>query len=128
MNQKVAPPSGLFSTQMRPRLSTPGGGQFYPEPDFNPLVGFNVQGAVGKRRWTLNDSERARTSIEELVFDEGPNNTGAVYLRDFQTSFPPANFSTVDAEITIGTGEMPDDLTGAASLVETPVGSGRWRL
>jgi hypothetical protein len=110
------------------KLSTPVGGQFYPSPDFNPLSGFNVQGALGKRRWTLNDSERARTSIERLVFDENPNNNGSVFLRDFRTNLADADFSTVNVEITIGTGAAADKLTGTASMVEKPAGSGSWRL
>lgn len=63
------------------KLSTPGGWQFYPEPDFNPLNGFDVQGRAPKRRWTLNDGERARTGIERLVFDEDPNNSGGIFPR-----------------------------------------------
>ncbi len=34
------------------------------------------QGRAPKRRWSLNDAERARTGIEQLLIDEGPNNTG----------------------------------------------------
>ena len=109
------------------RLSTPAGGHFYPSPDFNPLVGFTVQGPAGKRRWTLTDSERARAGIEQLVFDEGPQGTGAVSLRDVRTTIPPADYSSVFVEITIGTGATADSLTGTASLVQRPVGSGRWR-
>jgi hypothetical protein len=110
------------------KLSTPAGGQLYPSPDFNPLNGFNVQGAVGKRRWTLNDSERARTGIERCDFDENPNNNGSVFLRDFRASLADADFSTVNVEITIGTGATADKLTGIASMVEKPAGSGSWRL
>lgn len=110
------------------KLSTPVGGQFYPSPDFNPLNGFNVQGAVGKRRWTLNDSERARTGIERCDFDENPNNSGSVFLPDFRASLADADFSTVNVEITIGTGAAADKLTGTASMVEKPAGSGSWRL
>jgi hypothetical protein len=110
------------------KLSTPVGGQFYPSPDFNPLNGFNVQGSLGKRRWTLNDSERARTGVERLVFDENPNNSGSVFLRDFRAGLADADFSTVNVEITIGTGATADKLTGTASLVQKPAGSGSWRL
>jgi hypothetical protein len=110
------------------QLSTPGGGQFYPSPDFNPLNGFDVQGAVGKRRWTLNDAERLRTGIERCNFDEHPMNSGSVFLRDFRTNLADANFSTVNVEITIGTGAAEDKLTGTVNLVEKPLGSGRWRL
>jgi hypothetical protein len=110
------------------KLSTPAGGQFYPSPDFNPLNGFDVQGVAGKRRWTLNDSERARTGIERLVFDENPNNSGSVFLRDFRANLADADFSTVNVEITIGTGATADKLTGTASLVQKPAGSGSWRL
>jgi hypothetical protein len=110
------------------KLSTPAGGQLYPSPDFNPLNGFNVQGAVGKRRWTLNDSERARTGIERCDFDENPNNNGSVFLRDFRANLADADFSTVNVEITIGTGATADKLTGTASLVQKPAGSGSWRL
>jgi hypothetical protein len=110
------------------RLSTPGLGVFYPVPDFNPLAGFTVQGAPGKRRWTLTDAERARSGIEQLVLDEGGNNTGSISLRDFRAALPDANFSTVNVEIIIGTGVTADRLTGTASLVEKPAGSGRWSL
>lgn len=110
------------------KLSTPAGGQFYPSPDFNPLSGFDVQGAAGKRRWTLNDSERARIGIERLVFDEDPNNNGSIFLRDFRANLADADFSTVNVEITIGTGATADKLTGTASLVQKPAGSGSWRL
>jgi hypothetical protein len=110
------------------KLSTPAGGQFYPSPDFNPLSGFAVQGTAGKRRWTLNDSERARTGIERLVFDEDSNNSGSVFLRDFRANLADADFSTVNIEITVGTGAAADRLTGAAYLVQKPAGSGSWRL
>jgi hypothetical protein len=110
------------------KLSTPGGGQFYASPDFNPLNGFNVQGAVGKRRWTLNDAERLRTGIERFNIDEDPKNSGGVFLRDFRTNLADADFSIVNVEITIGTGAAEDKLTGTANLVEKPLGSGRWRL
>jgi hypothetical protein len=108
------------------KLSTPSGGQFYPSPDFNPLNGFNAQGRTPKRRWTLTDAERARTGIEQLVFDEDPNNSGGFSLRDFRAAIPPGDYSVVNVEITIGTGATADRLTGAASLVEKPAGSGRW--
>ena len=110
------------------KLSTPAGGQFYPAPDFNPLNGFEVQGQALKRRWTLNDAERARTSIERLVFDEGANNSGGIFLRDFRTSISNADFSIVNIEITIGAGATQDRLTGTANLVQTQPGSGSWRL
>jgi len=110
------------------KLSTPAGGQFYPSPNFNPVAGFVVQGSAGKRRWTLNDSERARTDIESLVFDEGSNNTGSIALRDFRTGIFSADFSIVNVEITIGAGATADKLTGSMNLVEKPAGSGQWRL
>ena len=110
------------------RLSTPSGGQFYPAPDFNPLNGFDVQGQVGKRRWKLNDAERARTGIEQLAFDEDPNNGGGLVLRDFKTNVVSGDFSTVNIEITIGTGSTANDLKGTAKLVQKPPGSGKWRL
>jgi hypothetical protein len=110
------------------KLSTPSGGQFYPSPDFNPLSGFDVQGNAPKRRWTLNDGERARTNIERLAFDENPAGSGSVFLRDFRASLADADFSTVNVEITIGTGATADKLTGTANLVQKPAGSGSWRL
>lgn len=110
------------------KLSTPAGGQLYPSPDFNPLNGFNAQGRTPRRRWTLTDAERARSGIEQLIFDEDPNNSGGVSLRDFRATIPPGDYSVVNVEITIGTGATADRLTGAASLVEKPEGSGRWRL
>jgi hypothetical protein len=110
------------------KLSTPAGGQFYPSPDFNPLSGFQVQGATPKRLWMLNAGERARTSIERLIFDEDPNNSGAILLRDFRTNLADADYSIVNVEITIGTGATADKLTGTANLVQRPAGSGRWRL
>ena len=111
------------------KLTTAGGWQFYPERDFNPLNGFDVQGRAPKRRWTLNDSERVRTGIERLVFDEDPNNSGAIALRDFRASIPSGDYyAMVNVEITIGTGATTDRLTGMVSLVEKPAGSGRWPL
>jgi hypothetical protein len=111
---------------VRITLSTPAGGQFYPSPDFNPLIGFAPQGPPKKQRWTLSDAERARTGIEQLIFDEGPNNSGAIVLRDFRTNLVDASFSVVNVEIAIGTGATQDKLTGTAYLVEKPWG--RWRL
>jgi hypothetical protein len=108
-------------------LSTPFG-QFYPAPGVNPLQGFDVDGAATKRRWTLNDGERARTGIDQLTFDEAPANGGGVSLRDRRAGLPDADYSTVNVEITIGTGATADKLTGTASLVETREGSGSWRL
>jgi hypothetical protein len=110
------------------KLSTPAGGQFYPSPDFNPLAGFDVHGAVGKRRFTLSDAERARTGIERLDFDEDPNNSGGVFLRDFRTDLDDSDYSIVNVEVSIGTGTAQDKLTGTANLVERPFGSGKWRL
>ncbi len=110
------------------KLSTPWGGQFYPSPDFNPLNGFDAQGRAPKRRWTLNDGERARTGIERLVFDEDPNHSGGIFLRDFRTNLADADYSIVNVEITIGTGATQDKLVGTVSLVETHAGGGRWRL
>jgi hypothetical protein len=60
------------------------GGQFYPSPDFNPLNGFNVQCTAPNRRWTLTDAERARSGIEQLVFDEDPNNSGGRLMLTFE--------------------------------------------
>jgi hypothetical protein len=108
------------------KLSTPSGGQFHPSPDFNPLNGFSAQGRAPKRRWTLTDAERARGGIEQLIFDEDPNNSGGVSLRDFRAAIPPGDYSVVNVEITIGTGTTADRLTGTASLVEHSAGSGRW--
>jgi len=117
------------------KLSTPAGGQFYPpvdygypSPDFNPLIGFDVQRRAPRRRWTLNDAERARTGIEQLLFDEDPNRSGSVFLRDFRTDFLDADYATVDVEISIGTGAAADRLTGTAHLMERRFASGRWRL
>lgn len=61
-------------------------------------------------------------------FDEDPNNRGGFFLRDFRTTLADADFSTVNIEITIGTGPTQDKLTGTANMVEEPAGSGRWRL
>jgi hypothetical protein len=104
------------------------GSQFYPAPDFNPLNGFDVQGKVGKRQWTLNDAERARTGLEQLVIDENPNSRGGIAFRDLRTAVADTDFSKVKVEITIGTGTTADKLTGIANLVEKPFGSGKWRL
>lgn len=109
------------------KLSTPGG-QFYPSPDFNPLNGFNVQRTAPRRRWTLNDAERARTGLEQFLFDEDPNKTGSITLRDLRTDVPMQSYSTVNVEITVGTGSSQDRLTGTVNLVERPAGSGRWRI
>ena len=63
------------------------------------------------------------------MFDEDPNKTGAVVLRDFRAMFnDTADYSTVDVEITVGTGATADRLTGTAYLVQRPAGSGKWRL
>ncbi|MGE0129771.1 MAG: hypothetical protein AB7U82_16950 [Blastocatellales bacterium] len=110
------------------KLSTPSGGQIYPAPDFNPLNGFSVQGKAPRRRWTLTDAERARSGIEQLIFDEDPNNSGGFSLRDFRAAIPPGDYSVVNVEITIGTGATADRLTGVASMEEKSAGSGRWRL
>jgi hypothetical protein len=110
------------------KLSTPAGGQFYPAPGVNPLNGFDVRGSAPRRRWTLNDSERARTGIEQFVLDEDPDNSGGVSFRDGRTSLADADYSTVNVEITIGTGATQDRLTGTANLVQKPAGSGSWRL
>lgn len=109
------------------KLSTPAG-QFYPLPDFNPLNGFTVQVQTNRRRWALNDAERARTGIERIEIDEDPNKTGAFFLRDFRTTVLYTDYSTVNVEVTIGTGASQDKLTGTATLVQKPPGSGRWRL
>ena len=93
------------------KLLTPAGVQFYPAPDINPLTGFDVQGRVGKRRWTLNDAERARTGIEHLIFDENPTLRGGIALRDIRTTLADADFSVVNVEITIGSGATQDKLT-----------------
>lgn len=110
------------------KLSTPAGGQFYPSPDFNPLDGFDVQRQAPRRRWTLDDAERARTGIEQFLFDEDPDNSGGVTLRDFRADLAEADYSIVDVEITVGTGAAQDRLTGTVNLVERPAGSGRWRF
>jgi hypothetical protein len=110
------------------KLSTPGGGQFYPAPDFNPVNGFTEQRQAPRRRWTVTDAERGRTGLEQLLFDEDPNNTGSVTLRDLRTDVPVGSYATVNVEITVGTGAAQDKLTGTVNLVERPAGSGRWRL
>jgi hypothetical protein len=104
------------------------GTQIYPTPDFNPLAGFDVQGKVGKRRWTLNDAERARTGVERLLIDEDPSQRAGIAFRDIRTAVADTDFSTVKVEITIGMGATADKLTGTANLVEKPFGSGTWRL
>jgi len=63
-----------------------------------------------------------------LVFDEEPNNCGGIFLRDFRTSPVNVEFSIVNVEITIDTGATQDRLVGTANLVQTPAGSGKWRL
>jgi hypothetical protein len=102
-------------------LST-AAGQFYPSPaaDFNPLNGFILM----KRRWTLNDAERARSGIERLNIDLNSDSTGAVFLRDVGTTLPTLDYSTVGVELLIG----DDLLTGTVHLTEKPAGSGRWRF
>ena len=110
------------------KLSTPWAGQFYPAPGFNPLNGFGVQRQPPKRRWTLTDAERARSGIEHLVFDEDPNKSGAISLRDFRTTIPPGDYSMVYVEITIGAGATADKLTGTVQLVEKRAGSCNWQL
>jgi hypothetical protein len=44
------------------------------------------------------------------------------------TTLAATDFSTVNIEITIGSGTTQDKLTGTANLVQKPAGSGRWRL
>jgi hypothetical protein len=110
------------------KLTTLAGVQFYPVPDFNPLNGFDAQGRVGKRRRTLNDVERARTGIKQLLIDEDPRQKGGIAFRDIRTTLADEGFSSVKVEITIGAGATADKLTGTANLVERPFGSGKWRL
>ena len=102
------------------KLSTIGG-TFYSQT----LNGFTVRGKAPRRRWTLNDSERARTGIEQLVIDEDPHNAGGIFLRDIGIALDDAFFGTANAEITIGTGALADKLTGTAQLVER---RGNWRF
>ena len=101
-------------------LATPLGGPFYTQT----LNGFDVHGKSPRRRWSLNDSEKARTGIERLDIDEDPGNSGALFLRDIRTDLGSQDFSTVTLEVLIG----DDRLTGRALLVEKPAGSGKWRL
>lgn len=105
------------------KLSTPSG-VFYEQT----LNGFVVNGKAPKRRWKLNDAERARTGIEQLLIDEDPGNSGSIFLRDVRTDFWDDYFGVVSAEIIIGAGSLADKLTGTAQLVEIPPGSGKWRL
>jgi hypothetical protein len=60
-----------------------------------PLSGFDVRGRTPRRRWSLNAAERTRTGIERLDFDENPNQTDAIVLRDLRTSLPTIDYSTV---------------------------------
>jgi hypothetical protein len=99
-------------------------GEFYSQT----LNGFTVRGQAPRRRWSLNDAERARTGIERLEIDEDPNNAGAIFLRDVHFESGTAAFDTVNAEIVIGAGAAADRVTGTASLVQKPAGSGHWRL
>jgi len=99
-------------------------GVFYTQT----LNGFSISGQAPRRRWTLNDAERTRTGIEQMVIDEDPNNTGGIFLRDTRTDPGTGDYSTVMAEIVIGTGAAADKLTGSAMLVQKPAGSGSWRL
>ena len=105
------------------KMSVPGW-EFYSQT----LNGFTLRGAAPRRRWTLNDAERLRTGIEQLVIDEDPNNTGGIFLRDVATELADVHFGSVTAEITIGTGALADKLTGTAQLVEKDWGSGNWRF
>ena len=100
-----------------------GAGQFYTQT----LNGFAVKGNAPRRRWILNDAEKARTGIEQLVIDEDPNNAGGIFLRDIKTDLGTGDFSNITAEITIGTGALADKLSGTAALVQMPSGSGKWR-
>src|SRR5262249_2318320 len=110
------------------RLFDTFGTQFYPAPDFNPLNGFAVQGRLGRRRWVLNDAERARSGVEQFVIDESSSSRGGLVFRDLRTALAGTDFSAVKVEIVIGTGATADKLTGIANLVEQPFGSGHWRL
>jgi len=92
------------------------------------LNGFSVKGQAPRRRWLLNDSERARTGIERFEIDEDPSNSGTIFLRDVNAETGNSSFDTVRAEIVIGTGAAADKLTGAANLIQKPVGSGKWRF
>ena len=108
------------------KLSTPTFGQFYPAlaADFNPLSGFDAEGRMPRRRWSLNAAERNRTGIERLHFDENPHQTGAIVLRDARTSLPMIDYSTVIVMVDCGS----DLFTETIQLVERRVGSGQWRL
>jgi hypothetical protein len=106
------------------KLSTPAGGQFYPSPDFNPIHGFQTHGNAPHRRWTLTAAEKARTGIEQLEITEGSASSGNMFLRDRSINLPDGDYSTVNAEVTIGS----DRLTGTVHLVEKKPGSGKWRM
>lgn len=110
--------------QVTIKLSTPGGGQFYPMSGVNSISGFDVKGNPPRRRWSLSDVERARTGIERFDIDEDPGNTWSIFFRDRSSDIPADDFSTVNAEIVIGN----DRLTGSAELAQRPSGSGSWRL
>lgn len=105
------------------KLST-GGAEFYSQT----INGFTQRGQAPRRRWVITDAERARTGIEQLVIEEDPANSGSIFLRDVRTDVGNRDFRNVVAEVTIGNGTDADKLTGAATLVEKPAGSGRWRL
>jgi hypothetical protein len=109
--------------QVTVKLSN-GAGEFYSQT----LNGFTVRGQAPRRRWSLNDAERARTGIERFEIDEDPNNSGAVFLRDVRFEALTGEFDIVDAEVVIGAGSAADELSGAVNLVQEPAGSGRWRL
>jgi hypothetical protein len=65
-----------------------------------------------------------RTGIERLDFDENPNQTGAIVLRDLRTSLPTIDYSTVTVMVDSGF----DLFTETIQLVEKRPGSGQWRL
>jgi hypothetical protein len=79
------------------RLSTTAG-TFYSQT----LDGFSVRGEAPRRRWTLNDAERARAGIETLIIEENPNNSGSIFLRDRSHDCGAGDFSAITAEIVIG--------------------------
>lgn len=105
------------------KLST-AQGEFYAQT----LNGFNVRGQTPRRRWVLNDAERARTGIEQMVIEEDPNNSGSIFLRDVRNECGTREFTNVTVEVIIGAGAAAEVLTGSAELVEVPAGSGRWRF
>jgi hypothetical protein len=105
------------------RMTTPAGTVYPPVPGIFPIQPgeLELHEAQGVRRWSLTAAARLRTGIERLDIDEGD---GTIVLVDRDANLPVGFHEELKVEIALG-----NDLgSAAATLVEEPCGSGRWRV